>query len=460
MAEGKHLQIKRGLKSAMGILAAGELGLATDENALYIGDGAANHLIGPSAGSGLTVQKITSATTKAQFLTYAADTSIDVIELGAGTYSNWTHCDIDVDRSSRPLLIRPAPGAAVVFDDTGGMSTDGLFYFGMAALAAYITIEGKYQGGTITVQNYNLGQTAIVNTVYASHITVNGIKVTACTDSADDGWTRWCVYVNSDGTHRSSWLTFNDWEHDSDSGDGFVNHLQIRASSGVDHVTAKGWRVKGGKFGCYSVFDATDITVDDWNMRDVTIPVETNTNTASVAMIRNVRLDDLCGPNVYDVAYVDGGGNSWNVPLVEKASIVLDKAASADEIWSGVAIDGTAGATLAVGDLCYLDVTATEWLLADADAASSAGDVVLGLCIKAATDGNATKMLLLGTMRSAAFPASIALGAPVYVSCTAGDITATQPSGTDDVIRVVGYAITAEPNTIYFNPASGYITHV
>ena len=133
---------------------------------------------------------------------------------------------------------------------------------------------------------------------------------------------------------------------------------------------------------------------------------------------------------------------------------------SADERYSGITIPGTAGATLAFGDLCYLDVTATEWLLADADATATSGGVVLGICVDASTDGAATSMLLLGTVRSAAFPASIALGAPLYVSTTAGDISAAQPSGVDDVIRVVGFAVTVEPNTIYFNPSSDYITHV
>src|SRR3989338_9316458 len=89
---------------------------------------------------------------------------------------------------------------------------------------------------------------------------------------------------------------------------------------------------------------------------------------------------------------------------------------------------GTAGATIAFGDLCYLDVTATEWLLADADAEATSGSVVLGICVDASTDGNATSMLLIGTVRSAAFPASIALGAPVYADVTAGDITVTQPT--------------------------------
>ena len=60
---------------------------------------------------------------------------------------------------------------------------------------------------------------------------------------------------------------------------------------------------------------------------------------------------------------------------------------------------GTAGATIAFGDLCYLDVTATEWLLADASAAATAGDVILGICVDASTDGAATSMLLMGTVK-------------------------------------------------------------
>jgi hypothetical protein len=133
--------------------------------------------------------------------------------------------------------------------------------------------------------------------------------------------------------------------------------------------------------------------------------------------------------------------------------LALDEAMSADERYSGIVIAGTAGATIAFGDLCYLDVTAAEWLLADADAAATAGPVPLGICVDASTNANATSMLLLGTVRSAAFPASIALGAVLYVGETAGDVQATIPTGADNVIRVVGWAVSAEPNTIYFNPS-------
>jgi hypothetical protein len=153
-----------------------------------------------------------------------------------------------------------------------------------------------------------------------------------------------------------------------------------------------------------------------------------------------------------------GGTMSGDITLGELTAIALDPDASADEKWSGITVTGTAGATLAVGDLCYLN-SAWKWVLTDANAAATAGSVALGLCIlAAAADNSATRMLLMGTMKSAAFPASITGGAQLYVSTTAGDMTTTQPTGVDDVIRVVGWAILTEPNTILFSPSSDFIT--
>lgn len=45
MAEGKNLQIKRGIVSTIGTLMAGEVGWATDTEVLYVGNGAANKAV-------------------------------------------------------------------------------------------------------------------------------------------------------------------------------------------------------------------------------------------------------------------------------------------------------------------------------------------------------------------------------------------------------------------------------
>lgn len=131
---------------------------------------------------------------------------------------------------------------------------------------------------------------------------------------------------------------------------------------------------------------------------------------------------------------------------------------SADGKWCGITVEGTAGATLAFGDLCYLAAADSRWELTDADAEATAGGLLLGMCIlAAAADGSATRMLLIGTIRAdAKFPA-LTVGATVYVSTTPGEIQVAQPSGTDDVIRIVGEAITAD--SIKFHPSRDWMTH-
>lgn len=145
--------------------------------------------------------------------------------------------------------------------------------------------------------------------------------------------------------------------------------------------------------------------------------------------------------------------------LAENASVDLDPTLSADGTYSGIAITGTAGATLAFGDLIYLAVADSRWKLVDADSVTTCGAVLTGMCVlAAAADGNATKILLKGNIRAdAAFPA-LTIGANVYAGLTPGDIVTTAPSATDDVVHVVGKALTAD--SIYFDPSEDYITIV
>ncbi len=145
----------------------------------------------------------------------------------------------------------------------------------------------------------------------------------------------------------------------------------------------------------------------------------------------------------------------FSVDLPEDTSINLDDALSADGTWCGITEDGTAGATLAFGDLCYFAVADSRWELADADAAST-GAQKIGICILAAAgDGNATKMLLIGKVRAdTAFP-TLTVGANVFMGDTAGDIVTTAPSGSGDVVRIMGQGNTA--NELYFKPDSMYI---
>ena len=148
-------------------------------------------------------------------------------------------------------------------------------------------------------------------------------------------------------------------------------------------------------------------------------------------------------------------GNSTS----EKSSIILNSSALADESWSGTTITGTAGATLAVGDLIWLDPADSEWKLTDGilDGTDNAFKSMVGICVLASTDTNPTEILLNGTIASAAFPAFTS-SAPVYMSDTAGDMVVAQPDTTNFAIRVLGYALSA--TVLCFNPSPDYIVHV
>lgn len=142
----------------------------------------------------------------------------------------------------------------------------------------------------------------------------------------------------------------------------------------------------------------------------------------------------------------------------ENVSVILTHP-SVDGKWCGITEAGVAGATLAFGDLVYLQTSDHRWELASANDAAAGCNLKLGICVLAAdNDGSATNVLLYGKVRGdTAFP-DLTLGAPAYMSTTAGDITATAPSGSTDIIRVVGHG-DIDKDTLFFNPSQDWFEH-
>ncbi len=138
--------------------------------------------------------------------------------------------------------------------------------------------------------------------------------------------------------------------------------------------------------------------------------------------------------------------------LTEKASIALDPAGGADGDYSGITFTATGGVTVAFGEMVYLVAGDSQWDLTDADAVATGGTVAIAMAVSTSTAGNPITLMTHGIVRAdAVFPA-LTIGAPVYLSTTPGAITLTAPSGTDDVIRIIGYAITADEILLTISP--------
>ena len=188
------------------------------------------------------------------------------------------------------------------------------------------------------------------------------------------------------------------------------------------------------------------------------------TNLAQVKAFDSTDYATAAQGSTADAALPKAGGTmtgdiALGTAVTDTSSIKLNNAALSDEKWSGTTIVATAGETIAVGDLCYLKTADGEWYKTDGilDGTDTAFALKLGVCVAAGTDGNPTEVLLDGVIASAAFPA-FTVGAPVYMSDTAGDMVVAQPSTTNFAIRVVGYAVSA--TVLHFQPSNDYIVHV
>jgi hypothetical protein len=110
-----------------------------------------------------------------------------------------------------------------------------------------------------------------------------------------------------------------------------------------------------------------------------------------------------------------------------------------DGDWEGFSVPGTLGATIAFGELCYYNSATNVWLKANANSINtSSGE--LGYCLISGDNADSSAFLQIGIIRSDSNFSGLSAG-PVYISAdTAGAVTSTAPSGTEDfVVRKVGF---------------------
>ena len=107
---------------------------------------------------------------------------------------------------------------------------------------------------------------------------------------------------------------------------------------------------------------------------------------------------------------------------------------------------------VAAGAIYYYNPSG-DWVLADADAVASSSSL-LAVALGTGT-ASTVGMLLRGMVTLAADPGNNP-GVPLYIWTTAGQANRTAPSGSGDIVRVIGYNI-ANGGYIWFNPDNTFV---
>ena len=122
----------------------------------------------------------------------------------------------------------------------------------------------------------------------------------------------------------------------------------------------------------------------------------------------------------------------------------------------GIIFTFRTGATVTPFSPVYIDGN-NEVQECDADAIATMPCIGVSMNTSNVTADNDIEVMLLGLIRHDSFTDFGAAGAPVFVSTTVGTMTTTAPSGTDDVVQIVGHSIAED--LIFVQPSLTFITH-
>jgi hypothetical protein len=223
------------------------------------------------------------------------------------------------------------------------------------------------------------------------------------------------------------------------------NDTSLMTSASIqDKILAYGYTTATGDMTGVSITGGTNLTTAS----------ETNTTSGDYSVTLNV-----------DDAFLVNDANDTTTGTITAAGFTttgIVDAAIRKFTPTGTTTDGT----VTGGDVVYFGGTTSmtagaiyhyksdgTWELADADAVATS-DGLLAVALGAASDTNG--MLLRGMVTIDHDPGAI--GDVLFLSTTAGDCSATAPSGSADIVRVIGYQVNHASNgEIWFCPDGTYV---
>lgn len=191
---------------------------------------------------------------------------------------------------------------------------------------------------------------------------------------------------------------------------------------------------------------ASTETAYDWLAGDTFVELGSDTPQLLAQLVEEVGAETIAGVKTFSSLPATTAGN----PVADND---LVRKAYADAILSGgsgipnrVVIAGTAGETVAAGNLVYLKESDGRWWKCDADTAATVNNIILGIAQGAGTAGNAVTSGVL-TYGLDSNQSGLTANSIAYAGNTAGAVVSTTP-GTTEV--TVGYSTST--TTVFFAP--------
>ena len=161
-----------------------------------------------------------------------------------------------------------------------------------------------------------------------------------------------------------------------------------------------------------------------------------------------------------DVTITHDGTTGGTITGTPMAYETLGGGALANDTHGGIVIEFLAGESLAVGDWVYMSTTDGRVNKADSnDTADDGHYPAIGVAVSAqGSAGSAVKVLTHGVYNdSNGFGGDLTEGKQLFLSETAGTVTATAPSDDGDIVQVCGIAI--GPRDVFVSPSLDVIEH-
>ena len=130
--------------------------------------------------------------------------------------------------------------------------------------------------------------------------------------------------------------------------------------------------------------------------------------------------------------------------LIDQNTLDTDYVAISPATQGTILTMASAGEAFSTGQLLFLS-SSGKWFIADADAEATAAPL-LGIATRDSNGANdSTAILLEGHYSTTTYHDQITApakaGAPLYVSTTAGNVTQVAPTGSGDIVRLIGHNI-------------------